>query len=56
MGKMYSPLYMTTKKEIEILFRKLKLKVALVATAISMAPAFAATAPSFVNDDMARTA
>ena len=40
---------MTMKKEIEMLFRKLK--VALVATAISMAPTFAATAPSFVNTE-----
>ena len=46
---MYSPLCTTVKKEIEMLFRKLK--VALVATAISMAPTFAATAPSFVTDE-----
>ena len=46
---MYSPLCMTMKKEIELLFRKLK--VALVATAISMAPTFAATEPSFVTDE-----
>ena len=46
---MNSSLYKTVKKEIKMLFRKLK--VALVATAISMAPTFAATAPSFVTDE-----
>lgn len=37
------------KKEKEMLFRKLK--VPLVATAISVVPTFAATIPSFVTDE-----
>ena len=42
-------MYVATKKEIEMLFRKLK--VALVATVISVVPTFAVTAPSFVTDE-----